>query len=243
MQKLFVERAHQHDRPFDETRNFGQQPLVLDQFESLREGKLLGFGEDDVAPPLGIEHDLGLAELVHVVGEPPHRERLRREEAMSARLVAGGDAVDVERHDVRVLGLRSEGGDDGMQRPHPGERAGLLRLRAPAHRFRPREMLDNVGQNFADDVERRTARLLDHRDVKVALLVGLHLGVADRLETRRLEESGDGVVGRADARALLLLAHVGLARRHAVHRERQPPRRHERLGAVVSRGQPRPAGR
>ena len=95
-------------------------------------------------------------------------------------------------------------------------------------------MLDNVGQNFADDVERGTARLLDHRDVKVALLVGLHLGVANRLETRRLEESGDGVVGRADARALLFLAHVGLARRHAMHRKRQPPRRHERLGAVVS---------
>ena len=38
---------------------------------------------------------------------------------------------------------------------------------------------------------------------------------------------------RADARALLLLAHVGLAHRHAVHRERQPPRRHERLGALI----------
>ena len=44
---------------------------------------------------------------------------------MAARLVAGGDAVDRERHDLRLLGLRPEGRDDGMQRPHPGERARL----------------------------------------------------------------------------------------------------------------------
>ena len=31
----------------------------------------------------------------------------------------------------------------------------------------------------------------------------------------------------------LLLAHIGLPRRHAVHGKRQPPRRHERLGAVI----------
>ena len=46
-----------------------KQALVLDQFEALREGKLLGFGEDDVAPPRGVEHDLGLVEFLHVIGE------------------------------------------------------------------------------------------------------------------------------------------------------------------------------
>ena len=80
---------------------------------------------------------------------------------------------------------------------------------------------------------RGAARLLDHRDIEVALLVGLHLGFADRFQARGFEEAGDGVLRRADARALLLLAHVRLARRHAVHRERQPPRRHECLGAFV----------
>ena len=105
------------------------------------------------------------------------------------------------------------------------------------------KLLDDVGQDFADDVERRPARLLDHRDIKVALLVGLHLGVADRLEARGLQEPGDGIVGRADARALFLFARVGLAGRHAVNREREPPRRHERLGAVIDEPGRRPAGR
>ncbi len=38
---------------------------------------------------------------------------------------------------------------------------------------------------------------------------------------------------RADARAFLLLAQIGLAHRHAVHGKRKPPRRHEGLSAFV----------
>ena len=154
---------------------------------------------------------------------------------MAARFVARRDAVDREAHDIRLFGLRAERGDDRMQRPHPVERARLFRLLAPAHRFRPGKALDHTGQDFTDDVDRGTARLLDDRDVEIALLVGLHFGFADRLQARGFEESRDGVVRRADARTFLLLAHVGLAHRHAVHRERQPPRRHERLGAFVDK--------
>ena len=186
VQELFVERAHQHHRPFDEARDFVEQALVLDQFEALRESELLGFGEDDALAPLGVEHDLGLVELGLIIVEPAHRERLRRQEAVAARLVAGGDAVDRERHDVRLLGLRPERGDDGMQRPHPGERARLARRLAPAHRFRPRKALDHLGQDFADHVDRGAARLLDHRDIEVALLVRLHLGFARSISARRL---------------------------------------------------------
>ena len=152
---------------------------------------------------------------------------------MTAGFVAGGDAVDRKRHDVRLLGFGPERRHDRMQRPHPIERAGLFRLHAPAHRFRPREFLDHIGKDFADHVDRAAARLLDHGDIKVALLVGLHFGFADRFQSGGFHKSGDGVVRRADARALLLLAHVGLTRRHAVHGQRQPPRRHERLGAFV----------
>ena len=42
--------------------------------------------------------------------------------------------------------------------------------------------------------------------------------------------------GRADARAFLLLLHVGLAHRHAMHRKREPARGGEGLGAFVSAG-------
>ena len=119
-----------------------------------------------------------------------------------------------------------------MQRPHPLSAPGSFDC-SPQRMISARESPDHIGQDFADHLDRGAARLLDHCDIEVALLVGLHFGFADRFQSRGFEEAGDGVLRRADARALLLLAHVGLARRHAVHGERQPPRRHERLGAFV----------
>ena len=35
--------------------------------------------------------------------------------------VARRDAVDLEAHDLRLLGLGPEGADDGMERPHPAQ--------------------------------------------------------------------------------------------------------------------------
>jgi hypothetical protein len=85
----------------------------------------------------------------------------------------------------------------------------------------------------ANHLNRATPRLLDHGDVEIALLVRLHLCFADRLQPGGFQKAGNGVVRRADARAFLLFAHVPLPRRHAMHGQRQPPRRHERPGAFV----------
>ena len=50
-------------------------------------------------------------------------------------------------------------------------------------------------------------------------------------------------VRRADARAFLFFLDVGLARRHAMHRQRQPARRGEGLGALVDEaGRHQPVG-
>ena len=229
----FVERAHQHDRPFDQPGDLRQQPGILHQFVALGKGEILGIGENDLAAPLGVEHDLGLFELGGVVLQPAHLERLRRHEAMAARLVAGRDAVDREGDDVGLLGLRPEGGDNGMQRPHPAERAGFGGSLPPAHRLRPGERLHHLGHDPADHLDRRPTRLLDHRHVEVALLVRLDRGLVDRRETRGAHEPFDGAGGRADARAFLLLLHVGLPDRHALHREREPARGDEGLGTLV----------
>ena len=59
------------------------------------------------------------------------------------------------------------------------------------------------------------------------------LACVDRLEPGGAQEALDGIVRRADARALLLLLHVGLLDRQAVHREREAPRGDEGLGALV----------
>ncbi len=80
---------------------------------------------------------------------------------------------------------------------------------------------------------RRPALLLGDGDVEVALLVGLHLGLIDRREPRGAEEAGDRLLRRADLRTLALLLHVRLLHRHAVHGQRQPPRRHEGPGALI----------
>ena len=70
-----LERAHQHDRPFDEARDFVEQRLVLDQFKALRKGELLGIGQDRVLAPLRIEHDLGVEQLRLVILEAAHIDR------------------------------------------------------------------------------------------------------------------------------------------------------------------------
>ena len=138
-----------------------------------------------------------------------------------------------KRDHLGVLGLRPEGAEDRVQRPDPGEAPRLRRGRAPAHRLRPRESADDLRHDLGDHLLRRPARLLDHGDVEVALLVGLDLRLLDRGEARRLEEPLDRLLRRADARPLPLLAPVGRARRQPVHGQRQPPRRGEGLGALV----------
>ena len=77
------------------------------------------------------------------------------------------------------------------------------------------------------------ARLLDDGDVEIALLVRLDLRLGDRGEPGRLEEAVDGAARRTNTRSLPLLPPVRRARRQTVHGERQAPRRHEGLGALI----------
>ena len=126
-----------------------------------------------------------------------------------------------------------------MQRPHPGT-AGPLPQRID---FGHGKAAHHLGDHLADHVDRRLARLLDRGDVEVALLVRLHLGFVDRLQADGLQKAGDRALGRADARALLFFLDVGLAHRHAVHRQREPARRGECLGAFIDEaGRHQPVG-
>ena len=85
--------------------------------------------------------------------------------------------------------------------------------------------------------------LLGDGDVEIALLVGLHLGLADRGQARRAQEAGNRLFRRADSRALFLFLEVRLLRRHAMHGQRQAARRGERLGALVRQpGRDQPVG-
>ena len=227
LEERLLEAAHQHQRPLGEPCVLRQQRLVLDQRQLVLLGqraRLLG----DQAAALGrIEDDFVRLEGLDVVRGSRHLERLVAVEAMPARLLAGLHLLDRERHHLAV-----EHADDRMQRPHPARPP-----RAPAHRLGPRELGGDGGHHLADDLLRRPSRLGDPDDVEVALLLVLDdMRAPDGVEARRLDEAGDGLLRRIDARALALLGDVRRLRRHALHHQRQPSRR--RVGPGLARREP-----
>src|SRR5262245_64405164 len=124
---------------------------------------------------------------------------------MSARFVARSDAINFTSPVLGFFRFRSERRDDGMERPHPIESSV-----PPAHRFGPGECARDLRYNFGDHVDCRTAWPVDDRDVEIALLVRLDFGFLDRLESRGFQKTGNGILGRADARTLLLFLDVRL---------------------------------
>jgi hypothetical protein len=170
----------------------------------------------------------------HVIVEAAHLDQVRRHEAVAPGVVGGADAVDLERHHVGDLGLGPEGADDGVQRPHPAQAPRLFRARAPAHRFRPRKIADDARQDLGDDLGGRASGTLDHRHVELALLrVLVDARLIERGEAGALQETLHGVVGRADARAAPLLAHVLPLGGQARDLQGQPARRRKGAGALV----------
>ena len=79
-----------------------------------------------------IEHDLGIEQFCLIILEAAHGNRRRRHEAVAKGGLAGLDAVDGEFHDIGLFGLEAEGRGDRMQRPHPGQRAGLAPSARPS---------------------------------------------------------------------------------------------------------------
>ncbi len=100
--EALVECAHQHHRPFGEAGILGEQRLVLDQRQAFLGGKGAGIFQDADDALVAVEVDISLAQLRLIIVEALHRERLRRHEAVAARLVAAPDAVDVELNDLAV---------------------------------------------------------------------------------------------------------------------------------------------
>ena len=124
-----------------------------------------------------------------------------------------------------------------MQRTHPSERTRLTRGRAPAHGFRPGEILDNAGHHLGDDLLGIPARLLNHRDIELALLgIAACLRLIDRGEPRTAQKTFDGLFRRIRARPLALFPYVGGTRSHPAQVQREAARRPVFLRALI--GQP-----
>jgi hypothetical protein len=76
-------------------------------------------------------------------------------------------------------------------------------------------------------------RLLDQRDIEIALLVALDLGFVDRGKTGGLQKPLDRRFSAADARALPLFLQIRLTHGNAVHGQRQAARGGESLRALI----------
>ena len=229
-----LEFAHQHDRPFDEAGDLLQEAIILDELEPAGEGEVLGVGEDDRLAAVGVEHHLGLPQRVDVIVETADMDRPGRHETMAPGHIAGLDAVDLERDDLGSVVRNGERADDPAQGPDPAQRVGLRRRCAPAHRFRPRKRADDRGDDLGDRVLGFAARLLDHRDIELALLrVGRDRRILDSLEARALEKALDRRIRRADAGTFSLLAQIGLGGRQADDMQRQAPGGDEALRALI----------
>ena len=74
---------------------------------------------------------------------------------------------------------------------------------------------------------------MDARRHRLALLVVLDLGLADRGKAGGLQKSLNRGLGAADARTAALFFQIGLARGNAVHGQRQPPRGGKGFRALI----------
>src|SRR6476646_3382247 len=151
------------------------------EVELLLLGELAGAFQDQLGALACVEHDISLAQLLRIIGEILHSKRLRRHEAVAARLIASGNGVDLERHDLAV-----EQAEDGVKGTYPAERTV-----APAHRFRPGEAGDDRGHHSGHDFFGGAAGALDAGDVEIALLVLFHLNLFDQFQSSRFEEALD----------------------------------------------------
>ena len=231
-QERLLEAAHQHQRPLGEAGVLGEQRLVLDQRQLVLLGQRARLLGDQRRAFRRIEDDLVRLEGLDVVGRARHLERLVAVEAMPARLLAGSRPP---RWRTAPPCRRARRRSSAAAAP-----TAIIDCGPTSRRKSPQLNRIDLGHgklggdgrhHLADDLLRRPPRLLDLDDVEVALLVVLDdLRVLDRLEARRLDEAGDGLLRRIDARALALLAQVGRLGRHALHHQRQPPRRRVRPG-------------
>ncbi len=221
--EVLVDRSDQRDGPLDQPRDFLEERRVRRHAQGFRRRELVVAARDDRPPLGGIEHDERFAQLAGVVVERRHRDALRREEAVAPRRPVGAQTVRVQRH---VDDGAVEQAQNVLQRPHPAQR-----IAAPPHRLRPGERLDRARDERGQDARGRAAGDRPREVVVVGPAHGADLERVERVDARRLHEAFQRALRRADVRAFALLGHVRLAFRQTVDHEREPSRRHVRIGS------------
>ena len=84
-----------------------------------------------------------LFQLRDIVIEAARMKACRCMEAMAATFIPRPDALDLEINDFGCLCIRAEATQNGLQRTHPAQGAGLVGGLAPPHAFGPRKRADD----------------------------------------------------------------------------------------------------
>ena len=217
-----VELADDRHRPFGEAGVLGQQ--AFGEAHTLRRAvadALLAF--------FGVDQHEGRPQLRLVVREAGDRKGLRRHEAVASRAIREIEprfrAADLDAAGQR---LAAKHGQHAPQRAHIAHR----RI-APAHDLGQASRPTASATISASTSRAGRPGTLAHGEPELGLALLPALAFLQACEAGRLQESLDGPVRRADARALALLGAVRLALRQPLDDKRDPARRGEGAGGPV----------
>ena len=202
-EEVLVEAAGHDEGLLDQRRALVEQELVVHQLAADLVRRELERVLHLAATLGGVDEDVRASERVDVSACALDGERVRRQEAMPAALVACGDVGERERHHLVA-----------EQRHEPVDRAaeGVL-ARAPTHLLGERDARADLGQELAQELGRRLALLGDVRGDVVALVGG------ELLQLRDLDP-------------VLLGEALGRARRRAIPKRRAPGRAGHGLASI-----------
>ena len=148
-EKFAIEVAEDDRRSFGEIDDGIEQSLI---FSPARAGDLTHCGVEgfaDLVLALGVAgQHIGGAQLVGIFGGRGEWDRSRGKDAMPAGGAAGGDAAELERHNI-VIKKRDE--------PAHGAHEALRLARTPVHVFGPVEGGDFLGNELGEQRKRRAS--------------------------------------------------------------------------------------
>ena len=202
----FVEAAQQGDGPLGQAGVFDDEAFVGDQPQAGGGGGGVGTVADQFGARGVVDDDVVAAQRLGVGLRVVDLQRAGGERGGAGREAGGGGFGDVEavavghaaRLDAGDFGgddLAVEQGDDALQRADPAQAFRRDRRFAPAHRFRPRELADDVldrGFEHLGDGAARGLRDGEPHAVALGELVGGEAGLAEEALQRLRGGGGAG---------------------------------------------------
>ena len=157
IQKIRRNIAHQYDRPFNQSGNFGQKPFVLNHFKAQRKSLRRGIRPNVIGAFTGIQNHKRPLQAQNIVVKRRNLEPRWRHKPVAFGAVSCHQMINDNRYGFHP-GLIGKNAQDRLQWPHPTQAAA-----APTHAFGPREIADRGRHHLGHHVRGSTPRFVDHR--------------------------------------------------------------------------------